>query len=364
MDWDLFYKIALASSPGIGCKTARTLVSYCSGVEAVFNTPRKQLLNIPGIGDSVIDIIINRLGFDQAEKQYEYIKSTGDRALFYLDKDYPYRLKQFDDAPVMLFTRGDMDLNANRIFGIVGTRKPSHYGKIVTEKIVEGLKKYNISIVSGLAYGIDITAHRKCVAEKIPTFGVLGSSLDDIYPKMHSQTAELMMKSGGLISEYMVGTIPDFRHFPMRNRIIAGLADGLLVVESAEQGGSMITADLANQYYKEVFAIPGRIEDTFSKGCNLLIKTNRAALIESAEEIAEAMSWQEIENQAFQQSLFFEFNEEEKEIVELLSRDMETSIDIILKSVQMSPSKVASILLNLEFRGAVKTLPGKRYLIS
>lgn len=360
----MFYKIALASSPGTGCKTARTLVSYCSGVEAVFNTPKKQLLKIPGVSETVIEHILKQTGFEQAENHYAYLKSTGDKALFYLDKDYPFRLKQYEDAPIMLYVRGEMDLNANRIFGIVGTRKPSSNGKNIVEKIVEGLKKYKICIVSGLAYGIDITAHRKCVSEDIPTIGVLGSSLDDIYPKTHIRTAELMMKNGGLISEYMVGTIPDYRHFPMRNRIIAGLSDGLLVAESAEQGGSMITADLANQYHKEVFAIPGRIDDPFSKGCNLLIKSNRAALVESAEEIAEALGWEESNHQPVQQSLFLELNEEEKKIVDLLSREFEISIDMIYKSVQMSPSKIASTLLTLEFQGVIRAIPGKRYLLA
>ena len=252
-----------------------------------------------------------------------------------------------------------------RTLGIVGTRNLTQEGKFLTEEIVSKLKEFQVQIISGLAYGIDITAHRQCVKEGISTIGVMGTGLDRIYPAAHSQTARQMYDLGGLLTEFPIQTLPDAVHFPMRNRIIAGLSDAILVVESAFKGGSMITAEMAFGYNKEVFAIPGRVQDTYSKGCNHLIKKQKAQLIESAEEIALYMQWDVLGSVAgIQQQLFIELDEQEQLITALMSSDIDISIDKIYKSLTWPPSRIASILLNLEFKGIVRSLPGKRYILA
>jgi DNA processing protein len=360
----LIEKIALAITPNIGPIVARNLVSYCGGVAEVWKVPTKFLQTIPGVGKATIQHIKSKESLILAEKQIEFMQKGGVDCVFYLDKDYPWRLKQIPDAPILLFKKGNMDLNSGRHIAIVGTRKPTDYGKRISEELVNEMKPFGITVVSGLAYGIDITAHRECVKQEIPTIGVLGSSLDFIYPQSHEKTAHKMMEKGGIISEFPATTEPDHHNFPMRNRIIAGLADAVLVIESAEQGGSMITADLANQYNKDVFAIPGKVNDKYSKGCNLLIKSNRAQLVENATEICATMGWEDKPVPIIQQSLFLEFDDDEKKILSLLHSVDPVSIDKLYNSLNYTPSKVASLLLNLEFKGAIRTIPGKRFILA
>jgi DNA processing protein len=364
MEQTWLFKIALSTCPGIGPVLAKNLVSYCGGVEAVWQSRRKDLLKIPGIGETHAASILNKEGFSIAEQQVQFLQQQGGTCLFYLDENYPWRLKQLPDAPIILYGKGRMDLNKSRQLGIVGTRTPSIHGKALLETCIEELKPYGVTVISGLAYGIDICAHRKCLVEDIPTIGVMGTSLDKIYPATHRKAAMDMEKNGGVLTEFPIYTGPDAHNFPMRNRIIAGLSDAILVVESAEQGGSMITADLGNQYHKDVFAFPGRPSDPFSKGCNLLIKTHRAQMVESAADIVQAMNWEDKKPAMVQQSLFQEFDEEEKSVLDLLDRENPTSIDKLHHALAYNPSKIASILLNLECKGAILALPGKRYIQS
>jgi DNA processing protein len=364
MDQSWLYKIALATSPGVGAIIARTLVSHCGGAEAVWHCSKKSLLKIPGIGDATANTIQQKAGFALAEKQIEYLEKNQARCFFYLDDDYPWRLKQLPDVPIILYAKGQMDLNKSRHLGIVGTRTPSTHGKAFLENLIDQLKPFGLTIISGLAYGIDICAHRKCLLEAIPTIGVMGTSLDQVYPASHRKYAQEMTSSGGLLTEFPVSTGPDAHHFPMRNRIIAGLSDAIVVVESAEQGGSIITADLANQYHKDVFAIPGRPTDPFSKGCHLLIKTNRAQMAESAQDIIQTMGWEDKVNLGVQQSLFTEYNEEEKALLALLNKENAVSIDKLHQELRQTPSKIASLLLQLECQGAILALPGKRYILA
>jgi DNA processing protein len=364
MKENMLEKIALAITPNIGPVVARNLVSYCGGVAEIWEAPSKFLQTIPGVGKAVIQNIKSRESLSLAEKQIVFMQKEHVDCIFYLDQEYPWRLKQIPDAPVLLFKKGDMNLNSGRHLAIVGTRLPTDHGKSTTIDFISEMKPFGVTVVSGLAYGIDITAHKECVKQNIPTIGVLGSSLDNIYPQAHERTAKKMMENGGIISEFPATTEPDHHNFPMRNRVIAGLADAVLVIESAEQGGSMITADLANQYNKDVFAIPGKINDKYSKGCNLLIKTNRAQLVEKAEEICATMGWEDKPVPVVQQSLFLEFDEEEKNILSLLNAVDPVSIDKLYNSLNYTPSKVASLLLNLEFKGAIRTIPGKRFILA
>lgn len=361
---DLLYKIAVTKIPKAGPVLVRQIIAWCGGIKEVFETPKKDLLKIPGIGKSMAEHILNKSALEKAEIELEFIEKNEIQTLFYLDKNFPQRLIHFNDAPLMLYYKGNMDLNHPRTVGIVGTRKPSEHGKIICQELVEGLKDYNVSIISGLAYGIDVTAHRKCLEVGIPTVGCLGHGLHMIYPAAHKKTAKEMVLNGGLLTEFTSDEKPDSPHFPMRNRIIAGLSDALIVVETARKGGSMISAHMANSYNKDVFAVPGRLKDPSSQGCNLLIKSHKAQLIESAEDIAYIMRWEKGEIPKMQQKeLFVDLNPFEKKVIEHLENKDSESVDALSYITGFTQSELAGILLNLEFKGMIKSLPGKRYML-
>lgn len=358
----MLFKIALTKIPKVGAVTARQLISYCGSAEAVFQAKKKNLLKIPGVGESVAEQILQKKVLQEAEKEIEFIDRHQIKALFYTDKEYPYRLKNQHDAPLILFYKGTADLNHPRTVGIVGTRQPTPYGKTFCEELVEGLKAYNPLIISGLAYGIDITAHRKCLQENLESIGVLGHGLGRIYPSDHRATAEKMLSMGGLLTEYASDVQPDREHFPMRNRIIAALSDAVIVVETDTRGGSVITAELANQYNKDVFALPGKITDKFSRGCNHLIKTHKAALIESAADVAYIMRWEaEDQKKEIQTQLFVDLSPLEQEAYSFIQGNENIGIDQLSQLTSLTSSELAALLLELEFKGLIRSLPGKRY---
>jgi len=275
------------------------------------------------------------------------------------------RLRPYEEAPLVLFYKGNVDLNAPRTVAIVGTRKPTERGKMVCEEIVEELKKYEVQIISGLAYGIDVTAHKKCVEIGVPTIGILGHGLGRIYPPAHRNVGMEMCENGGLLTEFSYQVQPKREHFPMRNRIIAAMSDALIVVESGEGGGSIISAELGNKYGKAVFAVPGRLRDDHSKGCNLLIKKGKARLLEHADDIASTLKWdsEEAERPDIREKILADLNENEKIIVNILQNVDDMTIDKITFESRLAPAKISSILLNLEFKGLIKNLPGKRYML-
>lgn len=362
----LHYQIALTLVPQIGAVTAKTLVSYCGSAEAVFRSSKKELLKIPGIGPGIIESIGHPAALQQAEKELYFLEQYGVEALFYTDERFPVRLRQNADCPAILYFKGSGAelLNARRIVAIVGTRQPTEHGRAICEELTEGLQPYDVVIVSGLAYGIDITAHRKAAMLGVPNIAVLGHGLSKVYPSQHRATALKLIENGGLLTEYTHDTGPDREHFPMRNRIIAGLCDALLVVETATSGGSMISAELAGQYERDIFAVPGRLRDPKSAGCNMLIKTNRAKLCENAADIATALGWNEAGRQkTIQTQLFLDLNPSETTLVELIRRQPQIPIDELTHAAQFSPGELASLLLGLEFKGLVRTLPGKRYIL-
>lgn len=283
---------------------------------------------------------------------------------FFKDEDFPSRLLHIPDAPLVLYTRGQVNLNPERCISIVGTRKPTPYGKSVTEEIIESIAPYDVTVVSGLAYGIDITAHKRCLQYQIPTIGVMGSGMGMIYPDSHVPVAEKMMVQGGIITEFTYHTGPDAVNFPMRNRIVAGMCDALVVIESGVKGGSMITAVLANDYNKDVAAVPGRKIDKSSAGCNQLIKNQQAHLVETGDDLINLMSWnQKSRQQTFQADLFVEMNENERKIYSLIVESGEKDIDTLAYESKSTPGELAVILLNLEFKGAIKSLPGKKFAV-
>lgn len=362
---DLLYKIALTKIPKVGAVTAKNLISYCGGVAAVFEATRRSLLKIPGIGQQLVSNICSPDILKQAEEELDFIERQEIKPLFFLDADYPYRLKALYDAPIMLYYKGTISLNTERIISIVGTRQPSERGIARCQTLISGLAPYQPLIISGLAYGVDITAHRAALQYQLPTIGVLAHGLQQIYPAAHRKIAHQMLEQGGLLTEYCSDTPPDRERFPMRNRIVAGMADALLVIETKARGGSMITAKVANLYNKDVMAVPGRIGDEQSAGCNLLIKSHQAHLVESVEDICYVLGWEAPEQegkQSVQGTLFDTWPPEQRTVYELLKQQGILHIDQLCHLAQLPASSVATILLNLEFIGHLKSLPGKRYM--
>lgn len=363
---DLKYKIALTLIPLVGPTVAKNLVSYCGGVGGIFKEKKKNLLKIPSVGERVVNSIITFQNFERAEEEIEFIKKNKIEVVFYTDKGYPSRLSHCADSPVLFYKKGDIDFNKDKVLAIVGTRNATEYGKNVCEKIIEELSSLGVLIVSGLAFGIDITAHKAALKNNLPTVGVVAHGLDRIYPSLHAATANKMMKDGAIVSEYISGVKPDRENFPMRNRIVAGMSDATLIVESACSGGALITAEIANGYNRDVFAIPGKVSDHYSQGCNDFIKKNKATLVESAADIIYNLNWEVAEKpkKSIQKQLFVELTEEEKQLVDLLQEKGIMMIDDICAGCKMPVSKVSVVLLNLEFSGLVKSLPGKTYQLA
>lgn len=360
----LKYQIALSMVPGIGNVNAKKLIAYCNGAEAVFNEKHPLLLKVPGIGKKVIEQLDSSKYIDQAESEIEFMDLHKIEASFYLDSTYPKRLKHCDDGPIVLYKKGDMQLNAMRCISIVGTRKATVKGKILCEDLIADLAIYAPTIVSGLAYGIDVVAHKSALKNNLETIGVLASGLDQVYPRQHERIAEQMQKKGGLVSDYRSHAKILPVHFAERNRIVAGLADLTIVIESSLKGGSLITAELANGYHRDVMAIPGRPSDSQSSGCNMLIKQNKAALVESAKDIADLMGWQEHEPIKGQTRLFEGLNKEEQIIAALFPPNESIGLDELSLQAEMPISQTTAVLLSLEFKGVVKSLPGKIYHLS
>jgi DNA processing protein len=359
----LRYLISLLMVEGVGDKIARNLISYCGSPEAVFREKRQNLEKIPDVGPATARSIRAFREFKRAEEECLFISKNNIRPLCYFQNDYPQRLKHCHDSPVLLYYKGTSPPDAQRMVALVGTRNATPYGREHTQALVEGLAPMNVTIVSGLAYGIDICAHRAAVKCGVPTIGVLAHGLDRLYPGDHRATAVKMLENGGLITEHISGTIPDRENFPKRNRIIAGLCEAVIVVEAAKKGGALITADIANSYNRDVFAVPGRTSDPFSEGCNHLIKSHRAALITSAEDIRYVMRWDDniSPKKSVQRQLFTDLEPAEKSIVDILNKKGKTDIDTLSFHTGHSHSQSASLLLALELKGVIRALPGKMY---
>lgn len=363
-DDSLRYKIGISLIPKIGPILTKRLIAYSGSLEGVFHEKKTNLLKIPGFGEIIVKQLKNTEVLDLADKEIEYIQKNNITPLFYLDADYPTRLRQCEDAPVIIYVNGNTKINRPKTLSIVGTRNATEYGKELCNKLVEGLAKdhKDILIISGLAYGIDICAHKAALKNNLDTIAVLGHGLATIYPSTHAAIARQIIDQGALITEFTSSEIPEAPNFVKRNRIIAGLADATLVVESGEKGGALITADIANSYNRDVFAFPGRTTDKCSSGCNKLIKTNKAALVEDYKDFEYIMGWMVNKKQeATQKVLFIELNDEEKLVMDLLEKNAELSIDQIAITCNIPVSKISYLLINLEFNGLVKCLPGKVY---
>lgn len=362
------HRISLGMLKGIGPVNARNLVAYCGGVDPIFTDKKLKntLAKVPGIGAKLIASITDKKVLPAAEKELAYVRKHKLRMLFYLDADYPGRLKQAEDAPVLLYVKGPADMNAERMVSIVGTRTPTEEGKRLAVELVEGLKEARATIISGLAYGIDITSHRAALRNGLPTIGCVAHGLDKLYPGEHAATAKELVEEGALISELPSGSPFAPGNFPARNRVIAGLSDCTVVVESGPKGGSLITADIANSYDREVFAYPGRPTDPRSEGCNALIQRNQAALVTCAKDVLRLMEWLPIAKKKVpvQAALFADLMPDEQTLVDIIKAKGRVDIDELCVQSRMAQGKAAGLLLNLEFNGVVRSLPGKVYALN
>jgi DNA processing protein len=365
---EAFYYIALSMAKGIGTINAKNLISYCGGAAEVFAKSKAQLEKISGIGPKTAQSIAEKNVFEKAEAELKFAEKYGIKIIPYTHPDYPKRLLHCADAPLLLYQKGDTNLNPAKVISIVGTRKATHYGKSFIENFLSELKGSDVLVVSGMAMGIDGQAHKSALENQLHTVGVLGHSLNMIYPPLHKNLArEMLENNSSLLTEYHTSDTMVPANFPKRNRIVAGMADAVIVVESDVKGGSVITANIANTYNRDVFALPGKAKDKFSSGCNFLIKTYKAHMIENAGDLLYQMGWQEKENKPsarMQKELMLNLSDDEKIVVDLLQQNDSMNTDLILHKSSLSGSRLAATLLELELKGIIHSLPGNSYTLS
>jgi DNA processing protein len=342
--------------PGIGPVYAKKLLDHFGDAESIFKASPSSLAEVVGIGAVRAKAICQFHQFPVAEKELLFVEKYGIRCLFFTDKDYPQRLLSLKEAPVLLYYKGNADLNSPRIVSIVGTRNPTEYGKRMAERFVKDLAVCGPLVISGLAYGIDAIAHEAALKHSLPTIGVLGHGLDQIYPSQHKALAREMVKHGGLLTHFNTSAEPASHNFPVRNQIVAGMSDALVVVETDLKGGSMLTVSDALRYKKKIFAFPGRITDRASTGCNKLIQEGDARLLSHASQMSVEMGWSSVEKPCVPVEI--NLSDSEKTILRLL-REKEASLDQLSAQTQLGSTAIAMALMNLELKGLVQTLPGK-----
>ncbi|WP_136669116.1 DNA-processing protein DprA [Flavobacterium sp. H122] len=362
---DLLFALALLKAEGIGDVIAKKLITALGSPEEVFKAKSNELAKIDGIGAAIIKNLQSPQLFKEAENELQFIVKENINVLYYQDALYPERLKQCFDAPVLLFTAGNIHLENRKILSIVGTRQVTPQGIDFCKNLINDLAPLNPIIVSGFAYGVDIAAHQTALENELQTIGVLAHGLNQIYPKVHKKYMRKIEQNGGFMTEFWSTSNPDRENFVKRNRIVAGISEATIVIESAEQGGSLLTANMANEYNRDVFAVPGRTTDKYSQGCNLLIKTNKAQLITNATDLIYHLNWdlKKDTSKAIQKQLFISLDNEEQLIYDYLQKLNKEHLDIIALDCQMPVFKLSSLLLNMELKGVVRPLPGKYFEI-
>ncbi len=360
---ELIAVLRLQSAPNIGDLTAKKLIAHCGSPEAIFRDKARQLQKIDGIGTFTIRGLFDAEHLKAAEAEYRYITDNDIAHSYFTDTDYPNYLKHCIDGPVLLFKRGNIALKGRKIISIVGTRSITSYGAAACEELVEALAPLNPIIVSGLAYGVDICAQRAAIKNGLQTIGCLAHGLNQIYPKVHAKYRNDIERNGGFLTEFWSTSNPDRENFLKRNRIIAGMTEATVVIESAEKGGSLVTADIANSYNRDVFAIPGRAKDKYSLGCNNLIKQQKAHMMTSAADLLYMLGWdlEEPEKKSVQKQLFVDLDDTEQAIYKYLQKNGKQQLDNIALECKLPIFKVSSTLLNMEMKGVIRPLPGKLF---
>ena len=360
---ELLHILALLKIEGVGDIVAKKLINHCGSAENVFKTTGKTLKAIDGIGDSLVKKLKDKTVFDKAERELEFIEKEKINCLFYKNEHYPERLKHCIDGPVVLFASGNFNFENRKMISIVGTREITSYGTAFCKKLIEDLAVFNPIIVSGFAYGVDIVAHQAAIDNKMQTIGVLAHGLNQIYPKTHKRYIAKMEENGGFLTEFWSNSNPEKENFVRRNRIVAGMSEATIVIESAEKGGSLITATMANDYNRDVFAVPGRTTDKFSQGCNTLIKTQNANVMTSAADLVYVLGWElgTKEVKPVQKQLFVELDSDEQKVYDYLLKNGKQLLDIIALECDFPIFRISTLLLNMELKGVIRPLPGKLF---
>ena len=359
---DLFYLLALQRVEGVGDIMAKKLIAHCGSAEEVFHTKTAQLGAIDGVGSVLLKNIKDKSVFEKANQELEFIKSNAINAVYFQDEEYPERLKHCIDGPLLLFTSGNINLKNKKIISIVGTRQITSYGIEFCRKLIEDLAPLDPIIVSGFAYGVDIVAHQLAMENNLQTIGVVAHGLNQIYPKPHKKYVAKVEQNGGFMTEFWSSSNPDKENFVRRNRIVAGMTEATIVIESADRGGSLITANMANDYNRDVFAVPGRVTDKYSQGCNNLIKTQKANVLTSAADLIYILNWDlEKEIKPVQKQLFVTLEDDEQKVYDYLLKTGKELMDIIALRCDFPIYKISGMLLNMELKGVIRPLPGKLF---
>ena len=359
---DLFYLLALQRIEGVGDIMAKKLLTHLGNAEAIFKEKSAHLSKIDGVGSVLLQNLKDKTVFEKASQELEFIGSNDINVAYFQDENYPERLKHCIDGPVLLFTAGNINLKNKRIISIVGTRQITSYGTEFCRKLIEDLAALDPIIVSGFAYGVDIVAHQCAMEKNLQTIGVLAHGLNQIYPKTHKKYVAKMEQNGGFMTEFWSSSNPDKENFVRRNRIVAGMTEATIVIESADRGGSLITANIANDYNRDVFAVPGRITDKYSQGCNNLIKTQKANLLTSAADLIYILNWDiETKLKPVQKQLFVSLDADEQKVYDYLLKTGKELMDIIALRCDFPIHKISGMLLNMELKGVIRPLPGKLF---
>jgi len=359
---DLFYVLALLKVEGVGDIVAKKLISHCGDAFSVFKNKVSKLESIDGVGTILLKNLKDKTVFDKAEAELKFIEKNDIRVSFFTDEEYPERMKHCVDGPVLLFSTGNINLKNRKIISIVGTRQVTSHGAEFCRNLIADLSPLNPIIVSGFAYGVDIVAHQAALENNLQTIGVLAHGLNQIYPKVHKKHVAKMEENGGFMTEFWSTSNPDKENFVRRNRIVAGISEATIVIESADKGGSLITANMANGYNRDVFAVPGRTSDKYSLGCNNLIKTQKAQLLTGAADLIYNLNWDlEAKVKPVQKQLFVTLDENEQKIYDYLQKNGKQLLDIIALECDFPIFKISGMLLNMELKGVIRPLPGKLF---
>lgn len=362
-DTELFNTLALMKVEGVGDIMAKKLITHCGSAQAVLEQKRSRLTAIDGVGEMLFKNLQDSSIFKLAEAKMKFIQQAGINYHAYFESGYPERLKHCIDGPVILFSSGNINFEDRKTISIVGTRQMTSYGADFCRKLIEDLAPLNPIIVSGFAYGVDIFAHTVAMDQNLQTVGVVAHGLNQVYPKVHKKYVAKMEENGGFMTEFWSTSNPDKENFVKRNRIVAGISEATVIIESADRGGSLITANVANDYNRDVFAVPGRITDKYSQGCNDLIKSQRANLLTGAADLIYILNWQleDKKTKPVQKQLFVTLEPEEQKVYDYLQKNGKELMDIIALYCEMPVYKLSSLLLTMELKGVIRPLPGKLF---